>query len=86
MKGEYTEAEDALPVVFTDAYFSTEVLPKGADLVELGQSAEDGEITQAPFPPTPVVGSTGTLGNIYLDDVLRITTDGSPASSEEDIF
>ncbi len=86
IRGIYELGENALPVEFTDAYFSNEPLPTGMDLVALTDQAENGEIMRAQIPPTPVIGITGTLGNIYVDDLLRIITDGTPASGNSDLY
>lgn len=86
IRGIYQLGENALPVEFTDAYFSTGPLPTGMDLVSLTDQAENEEIMRAQIPPTPVIGITGTLGNIYVDDLLRIITDGTPASGSSDLY
>ncbi len=87
IRGIYESQEDALPVEFTDAYFSMAPLVSGTDLLDLVQTAENGEIVPAQIPPTPVVGITGTLGNIYVDEELRIITDGSSAvANSSDLY
>jgi len=53
IRGIYELGENALPVEFTDAYFSTGPLPTGMDLVSLTDQAENGEIERAQLPPTP---------------------------------
>ena len=86
IRGVYEPGENALSVEFTDAYFSTEPLTAGTDLMSLTEQAENDEIVQAQIPPTPVVSIKGTLGNIYIDDVMRIITDGSSASGSSDLY
>ncbi len=86
IRGQYQSGEDFLPIEFTDAYFSNGPLTAGTDLVALAQSAENGEVEQAQIPPTPVIGFTGQLGNIYVDDVMRIITDGGTAITSSDIY
>jgi len=86
IRGEYENGEDFLPVEFTDAYFSFMPLTIGTDLVQLGETAEAGGIEAAPLPPTPVVGITGQLSNLYVDEELRIVTDGNSAAESSDIY
>lgn len=86
IRGQYEAGDDFLPVEFKDAYFSFDTLAIGTDLVQLGLDAEAGNVVRAPLPPTPVIGLTGQLGNIYVDEELRIITNGSSAAESSDIY
>ena len=86
-RGEYEVGTDFLPIVFTNNFFARGGLEPGTNLVDLGLQAENGEIARAPFIPSiPLNGATGRLGNWYVDEELRVITDGRSARESNGIF
>jgi hypothetical protein len=87
IRGEYTVEDAYLPTAITGNFFATGALTSGADLLNLAQRAENGEISRAILVPSlPINGDTGRMGNLYVDEDLRIVTDGRSAAESETIF
>lgn len=87
IRGEYTVEDAYLPTTITGNFFATGALTPGTDLPGLAQRAENGEISRAILVPSlPINGDTGRMGNLYVDEDLRIMTDGRSAAESETIF
>lgn len=84
VRGQYEVEDTALPIEITNNFFATGGLSPGINLRRQAQRAEDGRISRAPFVPgLPINGDTGQWANVFVDDELRIVTDGrSPAESD----
>jgi len=85
VRGVFTVEPESLAVEFTDAYFAEGMFDESTDLTAAALAAEAGEVERGD-PSFPPVGSSARLKNLYVDEVLRITTDGASASDSSNIF
>lgn len=87
IRGTYTVEENFLATEVANNFFSGDIPAPGTDLERLARRAEDGRISRARFvPPLPINGDTGRMANVYVDDDLRIVTDGRPVGESEVLF
>ncbi|MEM6926359.1 MAG: hypothetical protein AAF602_05495 [Myxococcota bacterium] len=87
VRGEFDVLPDVLDVTFTGGFVASGEIGDTAEALRAeAVAAESGEIEQLPVPGFIEAGTPGRLRNYYVDDVLRVITDGSSATESDGIF
>lgn len=87
VRGQFDVLPDVLDVTFTGGFVASGEIGATAEaLRDEALAAEAGDIEALPLPSFIEPGTPGRLRNYYVDDVLRVITDGSSATESDGIY